>query len=132
MPPRCKRYDRSPVKAKPTLRCICGHQQSTHAGGKGACNGFILTCHCKHFTVERNKKGYYGLWSDDQILAAIAKLDGQPFCSKPYLTSLDAIVPVIQKQRLSIRRKFHLRVSILCTPREVCMALLKATKLWIV
>jgi hypothetical protein len=59
-----------------------------------------------------------------------------------YLTSRDAIIPVIEKQPHDIKLRFHGEAAVVCrafgyldeaiylTPRQLCIALLKATGKW--
>lgn len=101
--------------------------------------------------------------TDTEIIKAVAELDGwkfgegrmAAFCQPPpyefgvvthdklpsYLTSLDAIVPVIEKQDEWAQRHFiealqdtTEEISViklfLATPRQLCEALLRATGKW--
>lgn len=55
-------------------------------------------------------------------------------CNIIYTDSYDAIIPVIQKQDAIIRTKMFEnkinRVSVMTNPLQLCIALLKALKLW--
>lgn len=56
----------------------------------------------------------------------------------PYLTSRDAIVPVVEKQPPHVQYQVHkflgeleIRYRWLATPRQLCEALIRATGKWV-
>ncbi len=79
----------------------------------------------------------------EQITKAVAELDGCPVMPhfpggyKPYLSSRDAIIPVIERQgniqliESSCVMKYKLRSILEATPAQLCETLLRATNKWI-
>lgn len=61
-----------------------------------------------------------------------------PQCYKPYLTSYDAIIPLIQKQSQEVKSKVSVMIGLKHdwsawlskTPSQLCEALLRATGKW--
>jgi len=103
--------------------------------------------------------------TNEQQIKALAKLDGwsgvqpnhvpretmmgmPPNCerfelTKPYLTSYDAIIPLVQKQSYEVRNKIfssfekdtgwtaQALLMLAATPAQLCEALLRATGKWV-
>ena len=54
----------------------------------------------------------------------------EPAPTKPYLTSYDAILPLVQKQPVAIKIEIMSRCCLLDAPTQLCEALLRATGKW--
>lgn len=77
--------------------------------------------------------------TDTEIHKAVEILDDatemqlrEYYHAKPYLTSWDAIVPVIEKHWQACAESSNRTAFEICTPpRELCILLLKATGNWV-
>lgn len=78
------------------------------------------------------EKGTERLFRNGKLLATRwMGIQYNPFKELPdYLASLDAIVPVCQKQSEAIRNRIISRTTIFTTPRELCQILLEETGKW--
>lgn len=87
-------------------------------------------------------------WDEPPRIREVCSRDGKVIEVPNYLTSRDAIIPVIEKQKNNIKIVFSVALSevtnaldcetlaeeqlrmILATPRQLCEALLRATGKW--
>jgi hypothetical protein len=70
--------------------------------------------------------------TDEDKIKALAELDGRwPNLSQEslrYLTSYDAIIPLIQKQPMGIRVTLEKNCTVFDSAEQLCEALLRATR----
>ncbi len=88
-----------------------------------ACGYTNCECEAGRFTLEEAKEREYvhGDFDDVRIVE---------FSPKPYTTSWDAIIPVIQKQSLEAIHEIGSVMKFFPEPLELCERLLRATDKW--